>query len=260
MHRIPKAVITFLFTIYFIFPVKKLVIYLMAQNSDKRLFDRSSSAAHTKWLKESFLTKLRDVVDGKIEPGKFATDLAVQIDKLEQDRIRDPLTGAFNRGFIGAVLGQEIALAHKTKRDLGLILLDIDHFKSINDQEPDGHVAGDRTLVEIKRLLTEICGTHSLVGRWGGEEFVLITPNITIETLTEMATEIGQTIAGWLAKNARLVRPQVTASMGAVIVRDMEPAVDLIARADKLLYEAKESGRARLILDSNPQVVIKFVE
>jgi diguanylate cyclase (GGDEF)-like protein len=226
---------------------------------NRRLFQRSSSEEHVKWLKQHFLTRLRDVVDGKLEPGKFAQDLADQIDKLEQDRIRDPLTGAFNRGFIGAVMGQELALAKKSGQLMGFLILDLDHFKSINDTEPDGHAAGDRALIEAVKILREICGNHSLVGRWGGEEFVVITPHVTHESFLEMAQDLGESISGWLAKNAKLVKHQVTTSMGAILTDGNQEVSAVIETADKLLYQAKHTGRSRLVMDRNGvEVVVKF--
>lgn len=205
-------------------------------------------------MKTSLLERIKSS-----DPESLATQLAIEIDKLEQEKIRDPLTGAFNRGFIGAVLGQEIALAHKNNGNLGFIMLDIDHFKSINDQEPDGHGAGDRVLVAIKKLMKKICGKHSLVGRWGGEEFALVIPDVTPEGLLEIVEDIGRTIDGWLAKDAQLVRSQVTASMGVVLAEAEEAPVDMIQRADKLLYEAKESGRARAVVDTGEKkIVVKF--
>jgi diguanylate cyclase (GGDEF)-like protein len=226
----------------------------MASDKNQRLIDRSSSEIHQQWLKEFWREKI-----SKLNPDELATELSIQIDKLEQEKIRDALTGAFNRGFMGAVLGQEIALAQNSGQELGFIMIDIDHFKSINDNEPDGHGAGDRTLIELVKLLREICGPQSLVGRWGGEEFVIITPHATTDSLTEMADDIGRTIGGWLAKNANLVRSQVTASMGVVMAMHNEKPVDLISRADKLLYEAKHTGRARMVIDNHgKRLVVKF--
>ncbi len=227
----------------------------MAQAKNQRLIDRSSSEIHQKWLKEHWTQKAQN-----LSVPKLVDEVVITIDTLEQEKIRDALTGAFNRGFMGAVLGQEIALTQQSGQELGFILIDIDHFKSINDQEPDGHGAGDRTLIELVKLLREVCGLQSLVGRWGGEEFVVITPHATVVSLLEVADDIGRTIGGWLAKNAQLVRPKVSCSMGVVFARPNEVPLDLMSRADKLLYEAKHSGRNQMHFQNNVNQVriVKF--
>jgi diguanylate cyclase (GGDEF)-like protein len=227
----------------------------MASQNNQRLIDRSSSETHQKWLHEHWLEKVNNLTTPKL-----INEIVFTIDTLEQEKIRDALTGAFNRGFMGAVLGQEIALTQSSGQELGFILIDIDHFKSINDQEPDGHAAGDRTLVELVKLLREVCGPQSLVGRWGGEEFVIITPHATVDSLLEVADDIGRTIGGWLAKNAKLVRSNVTCSMGIVLARHNELPKDLMDRADKLLYEAKHTGRNQMHFQNNENQVsiVKF--
>jgi len=222
---------------------------------DKRLASREGSLEHLEWLKGYYLEKIKNTKDKKA----LAEEIAYKIASLEQEAIRDRLTGAFNRGFVGAVLGLEVELVGSYGHSLGLVMLDIDYFKSINDEEPDKHLAGDRTLIELVKLLREVCGSLAIVGRWGGEEFVVVVPNVSGENLREMAVDVGHSVGGWLAQRAKLVRPKVTVSMGGVIASGSESGTDLMIKADKLLYKAKESGRARLVMDvGGEEVVVKF--
>ncbi len=203
--------------------------------SNNRLLARQGSEEHLQWLKKYWLDRTKT-----LKPERLVQEIAQTVDRLEQERIRDPLTGAFNRVILGVVLKQQ---------KWGVVLADIDHFKSVNDEEPDGHVAGDRVLVEFVKLLGEITGPDSIVARWGGEEFITLIPHIDKLGLQEIAVRVGQAVRVQLAKKSKLVRNQITASLGARMVRKTEKFMDVISAIDKLLYQAKKTGRNKLVME-----------
>ena len=222
---------------------------------DKRLASREGSIEHLEWLKNFYLKKIKQAKNKE----ELAGEIAGKISSLEQEAIRDRLTGAFNRGFVGAMLGREIELERERGYGLGVMMIDIDFFKSINDEEPDGHAAGDRTLIEIVKLLQEVAGKHAVVGRWGGEEFLVVLPTVSEDSLFEVAVDIGQSVAGWLAGRAKLVRPKLTVSMGVRLTNEGETETSVVGSTDQLLYKAKESGRARMVMiKEGKEVVVKF--
>jgi len=154
----------------------------------------------------------------------------------------DPLTGIANRGHIEACLGDEVARARRFQHPLAVAMLDIDHFKQINDGF--GHPFGDRAIREIARVLAETVRQVDKVGRYGGEEFLLVLPDTDMPGARILAERIRELVA------ATVFEPeghQATVSIG---LARWEPGLDsweaLVSNADKALYEAKETGRNRV--------------
>lgn len=203
--------------------------------SNNRLLARQGSEEHLQWLKKYWLDRIKT-----LKPQQLVAEIAQTVDRLEQERIRDPLTGAFNRVILGVVLKQQ---------KWGVVLADIDHFKSVNDGEPDGHVAGDRVLVEFVKLLGEVTGPDSIVARWGGEEFIILIPQIDKSGLQKIAVSVGGVVQEQLAKRAKLARSRVTASLGARLAKRTEKFMEVISAVDKLLYQAKKTGRNKLVME-----------
>lgn len=232
----------------------------MDDTSNHRILNRFGSDEHRNWMVQNFKSQIDAVVNKKKSSEDLAKYFADKFIKLEVERVRDPLTGAFNRSLIGAVLKREIELQTRLHSGLGFMFMDLDYFKSVNDNEPDKHQAGDRVLVEFTKILRQICGDRqSLVGRWGGEEFVVVIPQASIEHMRAVGLDIGESVMGWLAKNARLERVSQTVSIGACLARNHDTAVGLIQRADQLLYQAKEGGRNRMVLDLGGKIeVVQF--
>ena len=156
----------------------------------------------------------------------------------------DALTGLPNR----AALQERLALLHQSADSLGstygLLLLDLDHFKVINDRF--GHTAGDRALAQIGQRLAETVRDGDTVGRWGGEEFLCLLPQVDRHRAAEIAERVRAGIeAAPVKDDKRQIR--VTASIGAVAFPDDGGDPDLLlAKADSALYEAKRAGRNRV--------------
>jgi diguanylate cyclase (GGDEF)-like protein len=156
----------------------------------------------------------------------------------------DALTGLPNR----AALQERLALLHRSAQVLGapygLLLLDLDHFKTINDRF--GHAAGDQVLVKTGQRLTTLVRSRDTLGRWGGEEFLCLLPHVDQNSAVEVAERIRKGIEGApVEQGSRLIR--VTVSVGvAAFPDDGSDGDTLLAKADSALYEAKRSGRNRV--------------
>jgi diguanylate cyclase (GGDEF)-like protein len=152
---------------------------------------------------------------------------------------RDSLTGLRNRGSIAAVATQALAAAYATQQPLSVALIDLDRFKALNDHF--GHATGDRVLREFAALATASIRNTDTLGRWGGEEFLLVLPNTTLDTAMEMLDLIRQKVAqieleGW-DLHVSISAGLATSGQGAFSLDE------ILARADVALYKAKNSGR-----------------
>jgi len=159
---------------------------------------------------------------------------------LEKQAATDVLTGLFNRLKLGSLLDAEITRAHRYATPLAVILLDIDHFKQINDTR--GHQVGDDVLRELAQRLGSSLRTCDAVARWGGEEFLIMLPNSPLEAGRECAEKLRAAIAD--VPFAAI--PQVTASFGVAELQKGDQRETLINRADQALYRAKDNGRDRV--------------
>ena len=158
----------------------------------------------------------------------------------------DPLTGLSNRRFIQAQLEKLQAQRSRQQpqtQSMGLLLLDIDHFKTINDRW--SHQAGDLVLQQLAQLLRQQVRDIDRIARWGGEEFALLLPQTDLTHAVEICQRIRLAIAA-LDFSADVPGLQVTASFGVAQHDDVGSYDKLLSRADQLLYQAKAQGRNRV--------------
>lgn len=159
------------------------------------------------------------------------------------DSVRnDPLTGVASRGFLMARLGEECARAERFDRPFAVVFIDLDGFKRINDEA--GHDEGDRILGVVGSCIRQGVRPSDIVGRYGGDEFVIGLVEGSIAIAHEVAQRIGASIAARLAAETR--RP--TASCGIALRERGEEAPSLVHRADVAMYEAKRAGKNRTIV------------
>ncbi len=171
---------------------------------------------------------------------KTQTELALKNEELEQLAIHDRLTGLYNRRKLDESLEQEMTRAARYGRSLSIIMLDLDYFKRVNDS--CGHLAGDAVLVETAARLREALRTHDIIGRWGGEEFLVLCPETGLTDATGLAERLRQA----LAEREFPVAGQLTASFGVTDHRAEDLLDNLLSRVDTALYCAKQNGRNRV--------------
>jgi diguanylate cyclase (GGDEF)-like protein len=167
------------------------------------------------------------------------TRKAIFLSKQELLRlaITDPLTGVFNRNQLNKVLPQEIGRGIRYGKSFGLVMLDIDHFKHVNDTL--GHDIGDKVLQKTAQILSESIRENDTLIRWGGEEFVVIALEVNEQSLIQLCEKLRQKIE---AENY-VIAGKITVSVGATLFSENDFPDTLLSRADKALYEAKERGR-----------------
>ncbi|MBF0356080.1 MAG: transporter substrate-binding domain-containing protein [Alphaproteobacteria bacterium] len=153
----------------------------------------------------------------------------------------DALTGLFNRRMINETLSEEQKRFERYDTAFSVILLDLDHFKEINDRH--GHHAGDEALKRVAESLREHTRATDIIGRWGGEEFVVICPSTTLDG----ALRLAELLRSELPKLSVQMPTTLTSSFGVATIGPGESAEELIRRADKALYQAKDAGRNRVV-------------
>jgi len=168
-----------------------------------------------------------------LELRKLNKLLNIETETLKDQITRDPLTGALNRSGIEPVFTTEIPI-------ISLAFIDIDHFKKINDNY--GHTVGDEVLVEFTSVISKNCRDTDFLARWGGEEFILVCPNTTIDQLFELT----ESLRNLLEEHEWPHGIQLTSSFG-IAQKKNEDISSFIERADQALYSAKAQGRNRVI-------------
>jgi diguanylate cyclase (GGDEF)-like protein len=160
----------------------------------------------------------------------------------------DGLTGIGNRRAFDAALARETTIAARNNQPLSVLLVDIDWFKSFNDQY--GHLVGDRCLRAIAHTLRDVIkGPSDLVARYGGEEFVALLPGVAVDSAFEFAEAFAQSVRARGIEHAGSPKGIVTASVGLACwdpSDDVGALADLVPRADEALYRAKSTGRDRI--------------
>jgi diguanylate cyclase (GGDEF)-like protein len=164
------------------------------------------------------------------------------VERLEHLSLADPLTGLGNRRAFDQALEAEVARAERSGAPLGLVLLDVDHFKRFNDRH--GHQAGDEALKEVAGALTRVARRGDRACRIGGEEFALLLPGADDAAAAAVAERVRGGVAGSPGTAER-----ITVSLGVAAARDGDGA-ELMRVADRRLYAAKEGGRDRVVAAS----------
>ena len=179
-----------------------------------------------------------------------ATDLN-QVSALRHENITDPLIGIYNRRHLNLKLAEEIKRAHRYNLQLFILLLDIDHFKNVNDTY--GHYIGDLVLKSLGHLLLKNVREMDIVARYGGEEIAIIAPHTSVLTAADLAERLRQVVETSVIVPAdeQEDRQAVTISVSigvAGLDRQIVDIQSLIERTDKALYEAKQKGRNRVVV------------
>ncbi|MCX6053140.1 MAG: diguanylate cyclase [Campylobacterales bacterium] len=163
------------------------------------------------------------------------------LEEKEQLTLIDSLTGIGNRRFFSETFKKELNKSDRYKHPISLIIFDIDHFKQINDSF--GHHSGDIILQEISSLISSHLRSSDFIARWGGEEFTIILPESTLSEAILAAEKLRKSIE----EHSFSINKQITCSFGVILCVENESTDDAINRVDAKLYEAKESGRNKVV-------------
>jgi diguanylate cyclase (GGDEF)-like protein/PAS domain S-box-containing protein len=164
---------------------------------------------------------------------------------LQNQAIRDPLTGLYNRRYLEETMDRELHRSRRLKAPLGVVMMDLDHFKDFNDSF--GHGAGDALLSALAHVITAGIRSEDIACRYGGEEFLLVMPGTSLETTRERAENVRQAVKALQVKYQGRFLKSTTISLGVAIFPDHGfTAEEVIAAADAALYRAKQAGRDRV--------------
>ncbi|SOE17544.1 diguanylate cyclase (GGDEF)-like protein [Hoeflea halophila] len=178
---------------------------------------------------------------GKLQ--QMTESLSVRSLNLEHAAVTDSLTGMYNRRYFDDALSEYLEAFGHIDKPIGMVILDLDHFKKVNDTH--GHDVGDKVLREVAECLQVFTRYHDVLARLGGEEFAILSPNITERQLYNLSDRIRQAVSELRIVNGN-VTLKVTVSAGLAIWDRTESGEELYRRADKQLYEAKRQGRNRV--------------
>lgn len=175
--------------------------------------------------------------------------------KLEQQSIRDGLTGLFNRHFMEEALERELRRAIRHGKRVAMLMIDVDFFKTFNDEF--GHEAGDAVLRSVAEALAQALRGEDIFCRYGGEEFLAILPEISLEDAAGRAEALREIVSRTQLRYGGAALPEITVSVGVAAYPDHGPSGELLLKAaDRALYSAKRQGRNRVVVD-NPGLAVQ---
>lgn len=168
--------------------------------------------------------------------GEQVTRLRLQAETYYRLAHTDALTGVPNRRYLLSEIGRELERGQRYKRSLALILLDLDRFKHVNDRY--GHETGDRVLQQVAQRIQRSIRQSDRMGRWGGEEFLVLLPELGLEEATQLAERLREELKQPLLEGLE----PLSASLGVVVARPGDTPDYLVNRADQAMYAAKRAG------------------
>jgi diguanylate cyclase (GGDEF)-like protein len=190
-------------------------------------------------------------VFGTIVVFVLTTALLATWNRAHQLSMRDPLTGLYNRRYLDETIGRELPRARRQGHPIGLILVDLDHFKRLNDTH--GHNAGDFVLARVGELLREMTRGGDIACRLGGEEFALVLPGASIEIARKRAERVRQELEALSLEFEGKPLGPITLSAGVAALQPHQQSwAQVMRNADAALYGAKQAGRNRVLHAQDP--------
>ena len=221
----------------------RYLILLTARNNTEDLVHGLSSGA------DDFLSKpfVREELRARLRTGHRILALQNELIEAREDlryqATRDALTGVLNRGTLMRRMHEELKRTERTGGALGVALFDLDNFKNVNDTF--GHLAGDEVLRQVTKRVSGELRKYDALGRYGGEEFIALFPDITEEGLTQASERLRTAICAEPVQFEQSMI-NISASVGVSIRYKETTTEDVLAEADAALYRAKEQGRNRV--------------
>lgn len=217
-------------------------IIAMSVNTDKETVVKALELGASDFIHKPVVeTELMARVNNVVQSTQLTAQLKKTNAQLHQAATTDPLTGAANRYQFYQLFSNEFTKVKRSAIPMSVLSVDLDHFKHINDTY--GHAAGDAALCAFVELIRKLCRTTDIVGRFGGEEFVICCPEADAERAEMIAERIRKSM------EEKVIHFQhhefkVTVSIGVTAIKEDDTEVDkILERADALLYKAKNSGR-----------------
>ena len=197
---------------------------------------------------DDFIAKPFDLEELKVRVRAGQRIVALQRE-LERRALHDELTGVLNRGAISRALDLELKRRSRTHAPAAVVMVDVDHFKQVNDTH--GHGTGDDVLREVARRMAAALRPYDALGRFGGEEFLVVLPHCSPDSAFEVAERVRAAVAATpAAVSATGSSVAVTVSLGVASIERQSPETghSLMSRADAALYQAKRTGRNRVVM------------
>jgi two-component system cell cycle response regulator len=221
-------------------------ILLVTAKDDKQDLVRGLEAGADDYLSKPFN---RDELRARLRTGRRILTLQDEQLKIREElrlqATHDGLTGTWNRSAILDLLHREYELAARSGSTIGVIMLDLDHFKRVNDTY--GHLAGDQVLIEATRRMQQAVRSYDLVARYGGEEFLVVSPDCDREQIQICAERIRSAMEEQpVLTHGSMIA--ITVSVGtAILAPRLNTEKDALAAADTALYRAKGAGRNQVV-------------
>ncbi|MDH5528148.1 MAG: diguanylate cyclase [Nitrospirota bacterium] len=217
--------------------------YIAKPFENQELFARVRAQLRIKRLQEELETRNAALAAANMDKARLLAELEAKNEQLSELAATDALTGLPNRGTIETTLINEVSRSNRFKRPLSVAMVDVDHFKSINDTY--GHPFGDRVLREVARILVDTIRQVDHAGRFGGEEFLLVLPDTGEDGALVLMERLRKAMA---AQEFPPEAAKATLSVGIAHWDEQSGEWEtLIARADEALYDAKRGGRNRVL-------------
>jgi diguanylate cyclase (GGDEF)-like protein len=255
-RRLRKEILTkeeliikvFGFTFFIITIIMLHLLYLNIFKPLNRLITQANSFQRNRlekryiWKGDSEISVVGQSFEiARISILKLIDELKASNKQLEKIAITDNLTGLFNRHKLDEILEKEKSRFQRYGNQFCIILLDIDHFKQVNDNY--GHQVGDEILTSFSNILLQNTRQNDVIARWGGEEFLIVCPETNLDDTFQLAEKLRITIQDHEFSIAK----SQTASFGIADLKISESVSDLISKADQALYKAKNEGRNKVI-------------
>ncbi len=195
---------------------------------------------------EQLLLAQQELIQTNSELEKRVAHRTLELERLAKT---DPLMGILNRGGLMECLSSELQRNQRYHHSFSVLMVDLDHFKYVNDNH--GHQTGDQVLVEAAEILSKACRASDTLGRYGGEEFILLLPETHVSEAENIAERIRSDIEQHPFCKDSWGSISLTCSIGVTELHENDDQVSLLRTVDQMLYDAKNSGRNKVAVNTN---------
>lgn len=219
---------------------KDIPIIFITAKTDEDSIEKAYELGGSDYVTKPFLP--RELL-ARVKKELYIQDIITELKTLASS---DPMTRLYNRRYFNNISQHILGLAQREKQSLSLIMLDIDHFKKINDTY--GHKSGDEVIISLANLMLNQQRQSDIICRYGGEEFVMLLPNTPLADATQIAEKLRRKIATQSIKSQTgdTIFFTISAGTASVNLKTEDTIEKALHRADEALYQAKNSGRNRI--------------